>query len=407
MIYSEESLREYKNSVIRSALGLVICLIAPFTTFAGEAPESDNTGISAQVSAQYQYDDNILSDRNNIIDSYVFMLRPEVSWLVNSGTNQFQVRFSNETAKYEESSEDNYSDTSLGLNANIEFTAKHRLSVSAATADSHQNRGTGFNIGDGQAQNEVDTFNQNDLSLRYSYGRESTAAQLDFYYSISSVNFDQRLDDLGNDRTLIRDRQDSILGAEFSYAMTAKTSLVLDLNHSELDYDVETGLGNTVDALLVGVSWQASAKTRGRVLIGRQDRELVLGGSSDNGIWQIGVEWSPKSYSTFSFSSSKSNQASIGIGNGRTATSTSISWNHAWSSQISSNVIYSIQDTNFIGTNSSTESDTTDIRLSYLLDSNMSISFSYRSSDRTSDSLNNQFMFNREVIGISFSMAFN
>jgi len=395
-----------QKNIIRNVTVLVFSSSMLITVYAGEESNSESSGFSAQLLTQYQYDDNILSDSNNIIDAYVFLIRPEGSWIFEKGANQFTVVFSNETAKYEGSSEDNYSDNYLDLRANVELNSKHRLNMLATIADTHQRRGSGFSTGNGSAQTDVDTFNQNDIELRYIYGRESTAAQLDLYYNHSTVDFDQRSDIFGNDVTLIRDRTDSKIGAEFSYSLTAKTDFVLDVNRTELDYDVETGLGNTVDALLVGITWQASTKTRGRALIGSQDRERTIGGSSDDTIWQIGIDWSPRSYSTISLNSSKSSQASIGIGNSRNVASTSVTWDHEWSSQFISNMGYSKQSTDFIGTNTSTDTTSLNVGIAYLFGSNMSLSLDYANTERESDITNSQLMFDREVIGINFVLTY-
>jgi len=397
------------NKYVRKAIGIIVYIVSVFTTiytYAGEAPQSDGSGFSAQVLSQYRYDDNILSDSTNIIDAYIFVIRPELGWQFGEGNKQFQIRFSNETAKYEGSSEDNYSDNFLNFSGDIELNSKHNINLTAALVDAHQNRGTGFNTSNGNAQREVDTLNQNDFGLRYSYGSDSTVGQLDLYYGQSTVDFDERLDSFGNDVTLLRDRTDTNFGAEFSYAMSAKTDLVVDLSRTELDYDLETGLGNTVNALLVGVSWQASAKTLGRALIGRQDRDASVGGSSNDGIWQLGFDWSPRSYSTVSLNSSKSSQASIGVGNARDVSSTNIDWNHEWTSQLNTNVGFTTQQTDFIGTNTSTKSTSLNIGLSYIMDSNILLSVDYTNTERDSDITNSQFGFERELISFNLLIAY-
>jgi len=131
-----------------------------------------------------------------------------------------------------------------------------------------------------------------------------------------------------------------------------------------------------------------------------------VGGSSNDGIWQLGFDWSPRSYSTVSLNSSKSSQASIGVGNARDVSSTNIDWNHEWTSQLNTNVGFTTQQTDFIGTNTSTKSTSLNIGLSYIMDSNILLSVDYTNTERDSDITNSQFGFERELISFNLLIAY-
>ena len=273
-------------------------------------------------------------------------------------------------------------------------------------ADTHQARGGGFSIGTGNLQQEVDTYSQNDYGVSYRYGRDEAKAQLGFYYLVQQVDFDARLDSNGIDLTRIRDRQTDTIGATFSYEIGAKTDLVVDLNQQELDYDVESGFGNTVDSLLVGISWDATAKTSGRLQVGTQSRDLTSGGSEDSSIWQLRLDWTPSNNSIFRLTSSKSSEASIGIGNSRDIVATNLSWIFDWNSEWQSNVTYGIEETDFIGTNIDLDNTIFTVNFEYEMNDLLTANIFFTDTSRDTNDVSNQFIFDQTVYGISINLSF-
>lgn len=386
----------------------LIPLIVLWVTFNAQAGETtDETGFVYGLTTDYVYDDNILRDQSLTLDAFIFRVRPfvGVGWNTENGT--FNLEFTNETAKYEGSSEDNYSDNELSFNANLEFTSRHALDFRSLLLDGHDARGTVFGIGNGRNQQDLDTFTSNTNEISYTYGRDDAVGQLIFSYQWASVDYASRVNPNGEDLTARRDRDDTGFDVRFTYELSAKTDMLISYDRVERKYDIETGLGNTTDSTLIGLQWEATAKTTGRVLIGEQNTDSTLGGLSfDDTVWEVELAWSPKSYSTVTLSTSKSASPSLGLGTSNNVSTTNLDWAHEWNSSLSTNLLIGKQDEDFLGTGISLSTDLLSLSLVYELNDNMRLSVSHDMNDRASNSNLSQFVFDRHVTSLSFNVAY-
>ncbi len=385
------------------ALLTILPVIYTMTILAGEA---NDRGLSFSLQSSYHYNDNVTLSATNPVDAYLFQIRPEVAFLWGSGPSEYSLSIVNETAKFDGSSEDNYSDTFVDFSANVVMTSKHRFVLDLGMADAHQARGQDFSIGVGNSQQDVDTYSQSEYGLSYLFGRESARAQLGIYYSFQDLDYDERREVNGIDRTRVQDLQTTVLGANFSYELGSKTDIVVDISQSEFDYDIETGFGNTVDAILVGISWEASSKTSGTIQAGTQSRDLVSGQSNDSNIWLASILWAPNTSALLQLSSSKAGEASIGVGNSRDVATTSLSWTHTWTSRWQSVVDYSLEDTDFIGTDVSMDSSVFSINIDYTFDDSISASFFMNYADRDSNDIANLFSYDQSIYGVNLRLEF-
>lgn len=382
----------------------LVCFVSG-QLYAGES--SEDTGFFYGITSTYFYDDNLSRDNQLTLDAYALVLRPYIGagWRTKKGT--FNLQLVNETAKYEQSSDDNYSDSELSFSANYLFTSRHALDFDAALTQGHDDRGTVFATGNGASQTQVDTYSSNSSDISYTYGRNDAAGQLIFNYSWDKIDYDARLDNDGTDRTLIRDRRDQGFDLIFEYQLTAKTDLIA--NYSEIDrkYDVETSFGSQSSALLFGLSWEATAKTSGRVLFGEQTTESTTGNQSfDNTVWEAEVEWSPRTYSTLILTSGRSASPSFGIGNSTDLSTTSVEWIHEWTSRISTSATITKQSEDFLGTDIGLDTDIYTVGVNYSLTDNISLECSYESYDRQSNNNLEQFVYDRSITSLVVTIAY-
>jgi len=395
-------MKKNNSSVIRT-FGIATVLL-PTILMAGERNQanSDDQAFSSSLLIQNSYDDNILSDQNEIIEANILTVAPELILRAGTGTTSYEFILNGEIAKYDGSSEDNYEDASLSASAGYELSSRHRLNLGVSLADSHDDRGAGFSQGLGNALQEVDTFNQTDIYASYSFGRMATAGQIDFSIDSSDINYDSRFFE-GVDFTLDRDRSQITSTLQFFYNMTAKMAFQANASHIETTYDVQTGLDSSENSLLVGLSWQGTAKITGSALVGYTVRSPDDGLSDQKGsTWQVDLTWMPLSYSSINFSTNKNNQESIGLGNFRTIIGTGMSWNHQWKSRLSSNISIQLNDTEYEGTNITDDSTSFHASLDYQLRSWLDIQISYVNTSRDTNSTTLPYNFDREVISLSF-----
>jgi len=392
----------------QSVLSTLVILLSLSST-AGERNQANTNeqAFSSSFLIQNSYDDNILSDQNDIIEANILTVAPELVFRAGTGTTRYEFILNGEIAKYDGSSEDNYEDASLSATVDYELTSRHRLNLLASFADGHDNRGTGFTQGIGELFQEVDTFNQTDFSADYSFGRMSTAGQIDFSIDRSDIKYDSRFLE-GVDYTLGRDHSQITSSLQFLYTMTSKMAFQANASHRDTNYDLQTGLDNSENSLLVGLSWQGTAKITGSALVGYTDRTSDDGLSDHNGsTWRVDLIWMPRTYSSINFTTSKNNQESTGLGNFRIVTSSGISWNHQWKSRLSSTFAVQTGDTKYDGTGITDETTSFQASFEYQLRNWMNIQLSYINTSRDTNSEILPYSYDREIVSLAFILLYN
>jgi hypothetical protein len=394
-----------ENGLLAKYLIISSILCLNINISAGE-PAGDEDGLILSVSALYERDDNILRDSEVILDAYRLLLSPTIGWRWGDNSKDFSLSLSNQTAKYEEFSEDNYSDTTVNFNGQLRLNSRNQFQITAEYGDLTEARGAGFSLGNGANIQENDTFSQSQAGVVYTYGRDAAVAQVDFFMNQLTVDYDARFSLDNEDITAVRDREDVSYGLEFSYEIGPKTDLVLNATELDSSYDIETGFGNKITSTQIGVNWQATAKTSGRVLIGQQKRDFLAGEDTDDGIWTIAVDWAPRTYSTVSLESQKRGESSVGIGNSRDVESTTLTWNHQWTNFLGSTVEYSQQNTDFTDTIIYMDETIMSLGLEYIFSTNMLVSLYFQSSDRDSNDPEGRLNYDRNIYGLNFTFFY-
>jgi hypothetical protein len=387
------------NRIILRILVIKIILL-PVLLIAAER-NTDEQDFTSSVLIQNIYNNNILSDKNEIIEANILLLAPELVFRAGTGISSYEFIINGEFAKYDGSSEDNYEDTGLSATADYEISSKHRMSLLASYAGGHDDRGTGFTQGSGEILQEVDTYNQTDFSASYSFGRTTTAGQIDFSIDSSVIDYDSRFFE-GEDYTKVRDRSQITSSLLFLYGMTAKMAFQANVSHTENSYDVQADIDSSENRLLVGVTWQGTSTITGSALVGYSDRTSDSGLSDQTSTWVVDLTWMPLTYSSYNLSTSKSNQESIGVGNFRIVTQTELSWNHQWKSRLSSSLSVQLEDTDFDGTQINEDTTSYQASLDYQLRNWINVQLSYTNTSRDSNNELSLFDFDREIISLSF-----
>ncbi|MCP4414682.1 MAG: outer membrane beta-barrel protein [Gammaproteobacteria bacterium] len=391
------------NSCKYIVFGLII-VIFPAILNAGERNQtnSDGQAVTTSLLIQYSYDDNLLSDQNEIIEANILTVAPDLVIRAGSGNSRYKLNFNGEIAKYDGSSEDNYEDIGLSATANYEFTSRHRLNLLALYSDGHDNRGRGYSQGSGIFLSEVDTFNQTDFTADYSFGRLATIGQFNFSIDSSDINYDPRYFQ-GEDYTKNRERSQITSTLQFLYAITAKMAFQANAYHRDTAYDYQSDLDSSEDGILMGISWQGTAKVTGSSLVGYSDRSSDNGLSDQKGgIWQVDLTWKPKTYASLNLTTSKTNQETTGLGNFSTVTSSGLSWNHQWKSRLSSNLSVHFTDVNYDGTGVNQDTTSFQAGLDYQLRNWLNIKLAYTNTSRDTNSEIVFYSFDKEIISISF-----
>jgi hypothetical protein len=153
------------------------------------------------------------------------------------------------------------------------------------------------------------------------------------------------------------------------------------------------------DKYLIGARWKALAKTEGYFKIGRGSKDFDTAGlaSTSTTVYESGVKWSPRTYSTFdlSFARNYVDGSSIGTPAGLSKTIDLI-WNHQWKSYFRTVASAGFNNTDYSDGGRHDKTDT--YLLSAVYDVKRWLSFGVDYTYENRDSSDNNFSYKSNVI---------
>lgn len=298
---------------------------------AGEpmAIEMGAVSLTPTLDASLAYDDNIRESGINPINSWVTTIAPTVLFSAQDHANTYQLGYSFNSQFFHSSSDNNNTDHHLSANTHWEFGDANRLDLSAGYDDMEDVQDTTNLL-------ENDMYHTTYVGGVYGLGSEAAI----FHVDLGVNNAWKRYDNTG---TLNKDRENDKLGLQATgyYAITPILSALLEVRQNDYDYILASfKLDSTSSYYLAGLKWELSELTTGLVKVGRVEKDFDHASFDDpsENTWDVGVSWKPLSYSTFTLSASRDiNEGSV-TENFIKATNTSLTWNHSWTSYLSSDI---------------------------------------------------------------------
>ena len=289
-----------------------------------------------------RHDSNIYSlPSGQEVDSVVVNVAPRLRLVAQDRDNHYFVEYGLAAGLYSEDSNDNFIDHTLDVGAHFEPTSRFRFDVSGGYAILHDDRGTGFSEGKGLpfilAMSEPDQYTRTALGGELEYGAEEAIGQIRFGLGLAQKRYD--LDDRAEARDI--DTLNTNLG--LSMRLMPKTKMLFDIEREQGRYEssATAAISDYTDTrLLVGLSWEATGKTTGKVRLGNSDRELESGRDLSRFTWTAGVIWAPREHSRFTFDGGqRTNEGTlptVAVEN----TNYTFGWVHDWSERLESRISY-------------------------------------------------------------------
>jgi len=337
---------------LSTALGIAIVLALPGTAGAAgygsvlalSAPSGSSAkGVRAGPFTVFPslglgavYDTNYLRTPTDELSTWSYVARPGLKARAQKGTDEYNLAYQATIASVSADSDYDYVDHKLGADAQWELGLRHRLSGEYQFQIGNDRPGTADPDASSRPnfRDEPDQWRLNQLGGTYSYGAPGARGRLDLKAQQSWRRYENN--DQGG-----RDYDQTALAATFYARVRPKTSLVMEVGNTHVDYTDGDGdsLGyadqNQPRAYL-GVTWEATAKTTGTAKVGYLAVDFEDSAYSDwSGIgWDIGVTWQPRTYSTLKLETSRTPQQSGELGDaGAIVSELTLDWTHAWSSR--------------------------------------------------------------------------
>lgn len=255
-------------------------------------------------------DSNIFQSAIDERSSNIWKLKPSLLMRLEPARSRVEFTYGGDYGWYDESSDDDYTDHTLEAGAYLLLGGRSGLDLVASIEDTHENRGTGLTQGFDPDSvvfpQEPDRYTTEQLLARYTYGVSHTRAFATLEGRTENLTYKNN-----RARTQQFDRDDNYGQVTFGVRVRPKTSLQLRVQARDIEYDNFRPSGVNPDSrenrYLVGVVWEATAKTTGTVLIGQVEKNFADPArpnfSGPN--WEVAISWSPRTYSHFDLSTER------------------------------------------------------------------------------------------------------
>jgi hypothetical protein len=206
--------------------------------------------------------------------------------------------------------------------------------------------------------------------------------------------------------TAANDHDTGILGGTFLWRVAPKTQLLFQGEWRPIDYDQPTStLDSDETRYYVGARWDATALTSGSAKFGvlkkdfRSDQREDFNTSS----WEVGVRWSPLTYSVFDLNTARQTEESTGLGDTIVSTRNLLTWSHSWSRRVRTQILAGWTHDDYRGEGVTRDDDTGSLglRLYYQFRRWLRFGAEYTYTDR--DSSDSVFDYQRNTFSLTLS----
>ena len=290
------------------------------------------------------YDDNVF--RNGVTDglkdksSTVYELKASAEFKAQQGLNTYAATVAAKNKRF--TSEQDADFTNIGLDAKVhqELNSRNRLDVDLGIGNYHDEGSTVRGTTDLSAPEYTRTTGR----LVYGFGGKEAMFRADLFGGYNKQDYKT-----SNGLAEGNDRKTTELGATAFYRFMPKTDALVEIKQRNLDYTGVNNAGYDITSYLVGLNWDATAKTTGYAKLGRRYRDSQVSGVDTEGYtgWEVGVSYLPLEHSLIQLSTAR--DYGLESDNPQDATftqgtSTEVSWKHGWTSRISTRVAYRYTD---------------------------------------------------------------
>ena len=286
----------------------------------------------------------LLPDATRKADT-IWYVRPAVRLEAKQGVNTYNLSYRGEFGRYDSLSNFNFNNHDVAGSGDMTFDERNNLKLGLLYQDRVDPPGT-LNIAQTNTPNK---WHQPSLSALYTFGAEDAAGKLELkggYLDKKYIN--------NRDLTAGLDHTEADYGATFLWRLQPRTYATFNLRQTAYDYSQNTLVSNSTNTFaLIGLRWDATAATTGRIAVGGAKKKFddtghASGRKDDSeGSWEGSITWKPVDYSVFNFDSVRRPNDSTGLGAFMLNETHQVSWAHAWTSRVNSKLMGSYSTDKF------------------------------------------------------------
>jgi hypothetical protein len=289
------------------------------------------------------YDDNITRSSFGEISSWFYMISPAVRVELPSDRSVLALVAGANVVRYEDSPIDDRETWWLSGQWDWDISDRQNLNVFGEYREGVDRRGEGRRQGDaGLIPVEPDEWERWGFGGEWDYGAIGARGRLALragYYDLEYTNNREGILP-GDAGTVPLDRDWQFYGGTFYWRVAPKTSLLAEYSFTDMDYALEDQSDSEVETWLLGLTWDATARTRGEIAYGKQKRRFddpTLEGY-DGAAWRASINWRPRTYSQFTLAATRNTQEPNGYGDYVLRQDVTLSWLHDWATRFGTTV---------------------------------------------------------------------
>lgn len=374
--------------------GLAVAISAATTVCAAWAIESpsvelaDGVRFTPSLQVHERYDDNFRAVEDHVESSWITTVSPTFTLKAEGHKSHFELKYRSDSEIVHSSHDDDNTDHYLTAEAALQFDVRHRLKLNAGyqrieQIDSENSDNYADDRSSNTSNDENDKYSIISAGALYSFGARGARGQIDLGAKHERLRYQNRNhvnDDL--------ERESTTLNSVFYVRVAPKTRALMEARYTDHNYLSYDARNSENLALLGGLTWEATAKTTGTVKIGGEKKRFEESGIDDmsTSMWEVGIDWKPRSRSTFSLATRQAIDENYESGIGASAvksTSTTLEWKHDWSARLSSKTAYTRSEREYQDYDRDDDFDAFELGLTYKLRRwlNVGIGYKYASND--------------------------
>ncbi len=381
------------KTLIKNALAIAIAGSLSAQAFAIDAQSirlSEGIIFTPSLKVVESYNDNFRAVNKNSESSWITTLEPTFQLNADGRKSAYQLKYIASSDTFHSSHKDNNVDHHLTGDAGFEFNSRNRLVLSAGY---HQVEDTAADNRNSTFKTENDKYNSKDVGGVYTFGAEAARTQIEFAANYEELRYDnnKRYAPTGPRINSEKERDTTALRSTVFYEVAPKTKVLLEGRYTDYEYQNRNFSRDKLDSknkgVLVGVTWDATAKTSGTFKVGRERKSFDSSdyNSKSTGMWEAGVTWAPLTYSTFDLSTRQGfDEGDDGASSIKTQ-HTRLGWKHYWLDHVYSEASYARTDQKYQDVKREDNTDNYGLSLTYEARRWLDLGVGYTYTDKASD----------------------
>jgi hypothetical protein len=277
------------------------------------------------------HDDNLFLSHTNPKSSNLWVLSPGFTLDARDPNKVVQLAWQGQLGRYTSSPDDDYADQTARAQFDLSLDPHNFIRLGVDYVLGHEPRGST----DRPVAGRPDRYRLVTPSFMYALGAPGAIGRVELYADTNERHYVNN-----REFTASSDRDMPEFGGAFYFRVMPRTYVMAEARQTNIDYSSTSPFDGRERRYYAGVRWEATAATSGTVKVGRLERDFDDPSVPDYSgtSWEGVVSWAPLSYSKVDLYTARQTNEATGLGDFILTSIGGISWNHSWSTYVTTGV---------------------------------------------------------------------